>query len=113
MNNFKKISINTTSHFVASFTNEELILDIKRQVKIETHATLAVIERLKELYSRRLHLEMGYGSLHEFCVVELGYSDGAAYRRISAMKLCEELLKAIECKSTRECEKLIKLKSEQ
>src|SRR4051812_39131698 len=81
------------------FSNAELVEDTKRSVKAERRATLAVIERLEEIVRRKLHLSIGYGSLHEFCVVELKYSDGAAYRRIQAMRLCEELPQAREALS--------------
>ena len=65
-----------------AFSDRELVADTKKCVEREREATLAVLERLREIRRRQLHLEIGYSSLHEFCVVELGYSDGAAYRRI-------------------------------
>ena len=34
---------------------------------------------------------MGFSSLFDYAVRELGYSEGAAYRRIKAMKLCRDL----------------------
>lgn len=77
-------------------SDSELVAETKRCVAREREATLAVIERVREIQRRLLHLEIGYSSLHEFCVVELGYSDGAAYRRIHAMELCEELPQARE-----------------
>src|SRR5271155_2926573 len=79
---------------LSELSQYELIVDTKACVLKERRATMAVLERLREIVRREAHLKMGYSSLHEFCVVELSYSDGAAYRRIKAMKLCEELSEA-------------------
>ena len=46
---------------------------------------------LREINSRKLYFEMGFSSLFDYAVRELGYSEGAAYRRIKAMKLCQDL----------------------
>jgi hypothetical protein len=37
-----------------------------------------------------IHLELGYPSLYAFCVEHLHYSEGAAHRRISAMRMLRE-----------------------
>ena len=65
---------------LSALSNEDLVTDTKRSVRKERKATMAVLERLNEIYRRCLHLELGYGSLHEFVVKELGYSDGSADR---------------------------------
>ncbi len=41
---------------------------------------------LAEIERRRLYSKYGASSLHEFCIRVLGYSEGAAHRRISAMR---------------------------
>ena len=71
--------------------DEDLITTTKRLVAEERVKTLKIIEHLQAIYDRRLHLKRGYQSLHEFLVKELGYSDGAAHRRLSAMKLVNDL----------------------
>ena len=71
--------------------NEELVRTVKELVVKEREVTLAVIEHLQELYNRRIHLSAGYSSIHEYLVKELLYSDGAAHRRISTMRLVQEL----------------------
>lgn len=75
-------------------TDQELVLVTKRLVKEERSKTLEVIEHLQEVYRRRVHLSLGYASLHEFMVKELSYSDGAAARRISAMHLVDQIPEA-------------------
>lgn len=57
----------------------------------ERKLTVEVIELLEEVDRRLLHLEKGFGSLLEFCIKELCYSESAAYRRISAMRISREL----------------------
>ncbi len=76
------------------FSDAELVVDTKRAVAEERRAMLAVLDRIKEIHTRSLHLALGFSSLHAFCVTELKYSDGAAHRRISAMRLCDDLPKA-------------------
>jgi hypothetical protein len=68
----------------------DLLNQIHAAVKAERKITLQVLELLKEVEYRKLYLTLGYGSLHEFCVKELQYSESAAYRRISATRaLCD------------------------
>ena len=80
-----------------NFSDAQLVTDTKRAVGEERQAilaVLAVLERLREIQTRSVHLTMGFPSLHEFCVKELHYSDGAAHRRIQAMRLVIDLPKA-------------------
>ncbi len=77
-----------------SLDGEALIVTTKRLVGEERLKTLQVIEHLQEIYDRRLHLARGFRSLHEFLVRELGYDDGQAHRRISAMRLVQSLPEA-------------------
>lgn len=60
-------------------------------VKEERRITLALIETLREISRRRIHETLGYPSLHVFCVDFLGLSDGAAARRIAALRLSSDL----------------------
>ena len=46
------------------------------------------LRHLAEIDSRKLFFKQGFCSLFDYAVRELGYSEGAAYRRIKAMKLC-------------------------
>jgi hypothetical protein len=72
-------------------TNQELITDLKKITTEERRLTTLVLEYLREVETRKIHLEMGYGSLYEFCKTELHYSEGSAHRRISAMRLMAEI----------------------
>jgi hypothetical protein len=99
--------------------DSELLTLTKAKAQKERSLTMEVIQLLQEIYDRRLHLKRGYPSLHQYCVKELRYSDGAAYRRIKAMKLTQdmpEVIKSIEsgslslCTSQANCKKLLKPK---
>ena len=46
--------------------------------------------RDREVDTRGLYLRRGFGTIFEYAVRELGYSDAAAWRRMKAMELCEE-----------------------
>ena len=68
-------------------TNSQLIQKLVGLVKRETEITLEVIRHFREVEERDLHLEMSYSSLFDFATKFLGYSEGAAFRRINAMRL--------------------------
>ncbi|MGZ3688091.1 MAG: hypothetical protein ACXVBW_07315, partial [Bdellovibrionota bacterium] len=60
----------------------------------ESVATLQVLHHLREIERRRLYAKLGYGSLYEFAIKKLKYSEGSAYRRITAMRLIKEVPEA-------------------
>ncbi len=68
-----------------------LLLELKSLVSREREVTTEILHYLREVESRKLHLERGYPSLFEFTVRELGYSEGSAHRRILAMRLLKAL----------------------
>ena len=71
--------------------NEELLSQTKQLVQKERNMHIQVLYHLSELESRKLYLEQGFSSLFDYATRELGYSEGAAYRRIKAMRLCRDL----------------------
>src|ERR1041385_1513079 len=75
-------------------TSSELLARLKTLVADERRATLALIECLQEAQERRLYSELGYASLWEFATLELGLSEGAAQRRIQAMRLIRDVPEA-------------------
>ena len=76
---------------VAALSDQHLLQRIKELAAVEHHLKIVVIDHLRELERRRLYLSLGFSSLFEYAVRELGYSDGAAWRRIKAMRLCVEV----------------------
>lgn len=76
---------------IQKLKDEELLIATHKAVHEERMQTLKVIEHLEEIYARRLHLRKGYGSFQAFLVGEKLYNEGCAHRRVSAMKLVQEL----------------------
>jgi hypothetical protein len=71
--------------------DQELLSRVKLAVKNEREATEIVLQYLLEVDRRRLFLKLGYPSLFDFCVRELGYCAGSAHLRIQAMRLLREV----------------------
>ena len=74
-----------------SLSNSNLLSATQRLVEEERQKTLMLLYHFQEIERRRLHLERGFSSLHEFAVKYLKYSDGAAHRRIAASRLLNEV----------------------
>ena len=85
-NHFQKYSSE-----VKSLSNQQLLFQTKFLVQKERNLHIQVLHHLEEIDSRKLYLEQGFSSLFDYAVKELGYSEGAAYRRIKAMKLCRDV----------------------
>ncbi len=56
----------------------------------ERRCTSLVLEHLREVERRRLYARRGYSSLFSYCTDCLRYSEGAASRRISSMRLLQD-----------------------
>ena len=76
---------------IQKVSHKELLSQTKFLVLKERSLHTQILRHLSEIKSRQLHLKMGFSSLFEYAVKELGYSEGAAYRRIQAMKLCQQV----------------------
>lgn len=50
-----------------------------------------ILDHLAEVNRRKIFLKFGHSSLLKYCVKELGYSESAAYRRIKALRITQEL----------------------
>ena len=76
------------SFTIKQLSNKELLSHTKLLVQKERRMHIQVLRHLAEIDSRKLFFKQGFFSLFDYAVRELGYSEGAAYRRIKAMKLC-------------------------
>lgn len=72
-------------------TDKTLLEDIKKLVTSERKLTTEILHHLREIERRKLFSELRYNSLYDYCVRELGYSEGTAYRRITAARLIADL----------------------
>ena len=65
-----------------SLSDQQILSRIHRLTRRERSVTLAVLLHLHEIERRRLHLQLGYSSMFDYCTSGLGYSASAASRRI-------------------------------
>lgn len=80
-------------------TDTELNVKLKHLAGEERKLTRIILEHIAEVERRGLHLRMAYSSLYEYLTREIGYSEGAAQRRIDAARAIQsipELSKKIE-----------------
>ena len=79
---------------VSGLSEDELLSQTRKLARLEQQVQAFVIDHLREVDTRGLYLQRGYGTIFEYAVRELDYSDAAAWRRMKAMELCEETLGA-------------------
>ena len=73
---------------VAALPDFLLLAQTRQLARHEQALQILVLDHLREIEARRLHLTRGYGSLFDYVVHELDYTAAAAWRRIKAMRLC-------------------------
>ena len=71
--------------------NKILLSNTKKLAGAEREATVGLLHHLKEIDKRKLYCDLKYSSLFAYCVQELGYSEGAAQRRIVAARALAEM----------------------
>ncbi len=74
-----------------NLSDRDLIEKTRSLIRFEREVTVAVLHHLREIERRKVYCAMGISNLHDYCMNHLGYSSGAAQRRIDAMKLLKEL----------------------
>ncbi len=73
-----------------TLSSAELLQKTKNTALEERRLGIELLHCLEEIERRKLFAP-DFSSLHEYVVRELGYSDGAAHRRISAMRLMRDV----------------------
>ena len=74
------------THDLQQLNDRDLILQTESLVRDERACTVQILHHLLEIGRRKLHLDMGYSSLYDYCVRGLKYSGAAAGRRIAAAR---------------------------
>jgi len=69
----------------------DIVKKLEVLTKVERRISVKILRLLIEVEKSRIHLDMGYSSLFVFLTKHLKYSDGAAYRRIEAMKILRDV----------------------
>ena len=78
--------------------SDQVLWDLtKSKVQAERNLTLEIIDLLREISFRSLHIKRKYSSFHEYCVKELKYDDGEAHRKIKALNLVTQIPEVIHC----------------
>jgi hypothetical protein len=72
-------------------SSTELVSKTKELVAEERRVSTEILWHLREIESRRLFSEMGFGSMFEMMTQYYGYSEGSAYRRISAARVLRDV----------------------
>jgi len=67
-------------------SNASVVTELKQLIQSEREILADVIRYLQEVDRRKIFLELGFSSLYTFCTRALGYSEGAAWRRIQATR---------------------------
>jgi 5-methylcytosine-specific restriction endonuclease McrA len=69
-----------------SRSHREILSNADRLVAHERKITLQLLEHLCEIERERYYLELGYGSIFQYCTAHLRYSEPAALRRMRAAR---------------------------
>ncbi len=67
---------------IASMANDELLLATQELARRSCEVEADLLLHLAEIDDRHLYLGRSCPSMYEFCIRELGFSEGAAYNRI-------------------------------
>ncbi|MDD9984865.1 MAG: hypothetical protein OXQ31_01190, partial [Spirochaetaceae bacterium] len=81
----------TTARPLSRLPDRVLLARTRQLVERERHLHVEIVDHLREIEDRDLHLARGFSTLFDYSVNELGYSNGAAWRRTLAMRLCRRM----------------------
>jgi len=71
---------------VSHFSDAGLLHNTKLIVAHDNGTNAVMLTRIAEIDHRKLFLREGYPSMHSYCVRELNFSEGVAYKRIEAAR---------------------------
>jgi 5-methylcytosine-specific restriction endonuclease McrA len=69
---------------VSHFSHDALLEDLKKQAARDRAGIAVLLSRIAEVDERKLYLREGYPSMYQYCLRELHFSEGTAYKRIQA-----------------------------
>lgn len=79
-----------------ALSNDKLILAVRTLVKEERRITREILDHINEVERRRLYADLGFSSVFDWLVKDLGYSESAAYRRMQAARILRAVPEAAE-----------------
>ncbi|MBN8542446.1 MAG: HNH endonuclease [Deltaproteobacteria bacterium] len=79
-----------------ALSNDNLITAVRSLVKEERRITREILDHINEVARRRLYADLGFSSIFDWLVKDLGYSESAAYRRMQAARVLQAVPEAAE-----------------
>ena len=70
-----------------ALSNDNLITAVRSLVREERRITREILDHINEVARRRLYADLGFSSIFDWLVKDLGYSESAAYRRMQAARV--------------------------
>jgi hypothetical protein len=83
--------MNLSHPFYQQLSDTEILSRLESRARDERKLQAEILHLLREVETRRLYVDLNFGSTFEYCVSHLRYSEGAASRRIAAMRLLSDL----------------------
>ncbi len=84
-------SLSEARSTVSGLSDDQLLEQTDKLARLDHQTQVFLIDHLCEIDARQLYLRRGYSSPFDYVTSGLGYSAGAAWRRINAMKLCRRI----------------------
>jgi hypothetical protein len=76
---------------LSKISNSDLLSQVRHLAKEERRLTRQILERISEVEIRRLYSQLGFSSTFAWLVEDLGYSHGAADRRLKASRYLRDI----------------------
>src|ERR1700712_4002202 len=76
---------------LTKLSRDNFVTAFKNKAAEERQVTAEIIEFVKEAYRRRIFLDFGKTTIHQFMTEELGYPNSSAQRRIDAAMILFEI----------------------
>ena len=77
-----------------ALSNDNLLTAVRSLVKEERRITREILDHINEVGRRRLYADLGFSSIFDWLVNDLGYSESAAYRRMQAARILQAVPEA-------------------
>src|SRR5512140_2405889 len=81
---------------IASMSNEDLVAATRELARRSCAVEADLLVHLGEIDERKLYLDRAFSSMYAFCTRDLGFSEGAAYNRITVARAARKLPAVIE-----------------
>ena len=81
------------TYSLTHIADETLLHDLSTLITRDHETTAELLAHLAEIDARGLYRPKAYSSMHDYCVHDLHFSEGAAYRRIGAARAARQFPK--------------------